>query len=68
MALDERTAKALVKALDRLSAATEQSNKLSAAILKASGNHPNYQPPQQASGNVDPMAAFLESRAASKAT
>lgn len=63
--MEEKTAKALAKALDRNSAALDQSNKLTAAILKASGHHPNYQPPQQARGNVDPMTAFLESRARS---
>lgn len=65
--MEEKTARTLVKALDRNTAALEQSNKLTAAILKASGHHPNYQPPQQARGNVDPMAQFLAARAASEA-
>lgn len=66
--MDEKESRKLRASLDRLSAATELSNKLTAQVLKASGNHPNYQPPQQARGNVDPMAQFLEARAASKAT
>lgn len=67
--MEEKTARTLVKALDRNTAALEQSNKLTAAILKASGHHPNYQtPPTQEQRRVDPLTAFIEGRAASKAT
>lgn len=60
MALDERTAKKLIVSLDRNSAALEASNKLSAAILKASGHHPNYQPPQSPQGRVDPLTELIQ--------
>jgi hypothetical protein len=58
--MEDKLARKLVASLDRNSAALEQSNNLTATVLKASGHHPNYQTPPPEQRKVDPLTALIQ--------
>lgn len=58
--MEDKLTKQLIDEIKGLRQDIQRQNKLTEAVLKASGHHPNYQQPVQEQRRVDPLTALIE--------